>query len=260
MTRILIVDDNQINLLTLKNQLKHLGLEADTAQDGPTALDKHIANPYAVILLDHYMPDVSGAELGRKIRGHDQKINHHASLFSISADSDTETLSAFDELCIIKHLKKPITQQMLAEALAAWITRPVSAAPATATIIPASEHINWIELKKWLPSDPQEMQSFLQEFSRTTVDGIHAMEKALTDENYLQVANEAHRLKAPPKAFGMRGLATLLEQIQQSATQLADKQVLLSLLAALKLQHHQVEAELSRKLSVIWHALKQESP
>lgn len=257
MTRVLIVDDNQINLLTLKNQLKLLGLEADTAYTGTNALDMHISSPYTIILLDHYMAGMSGAELGRKIREHDTRTGHVTQLYSISADSDTETINAFAELGIIKHLKKPITQQMLTEALAEWITRPLGTPTTVHPSIAPSEHINWNDLKKWLPHEPRELQAFLLEFSRTTLDGIQLMENALADGNYLLVANEAHRLKAPPKAFGMQTLAMLLEQIQQSANRLADKSVLLSLIAAVKLQQQQIEAELSRKLSIVWRSLHQ---
>lgn len=258
MTRILIVDDNHINLLTLQSQLKRLGLKADTAQDGRTALELHQRNPYTIVLLDQYMPDIPGSDLGWEIRQLDRGSNRHTHLFSISADSDTETSDAFSRLGVVRHFKKPVTHEVLAEALATWITQHPLDADTRATQGPASSHINWSELNKWLPSNTLERQQFLKEFTRITADGIQAIENAIADNNHSRIGQEAHRLKAPPKAFGMTLLSSALEQMQYAASRLASGEELLSLLVLLRQHHDSVQAEITKQFSTT-HPLPHET-
>lgn len=66
--RILIVDDNKVNIELLKAQLKRYPYELEFAYDGEEALAKIHENPPDLILLDLMMPKVSGYEVCRTIK------------------------------------------------------------------------------------------------------------------------------------------------------------------------------------------------
>ena len=67
-TRILAVDDNEMNLFVLKKFLERMNISADVAENGETALKLTAKNPYALLLLDYKMSDMNGGELLKKIR------------------------------------------------------------------------------------------------------------------------------------------------------------------------------------------------
>ncbi|MCJ8154398.1 response regulator [Chryseobacterium sp. SSA4.19] len=67
---ILIVDDNQSNLYSLKKLLKSKDFSVDTANSGEEALGKALKNDYALIILDVQMPDMDGFEVAETLAGY----------------------------------------------------------------------------------------------------------------------------------------------------------------------------------------------
>ncbi len=65
---ILVVDDDQMNLLVIKNLLKQTKVFVTTATSGEECLDKISYTDFNVVLLDHMMPGMDGIETVEKIR------------------------------------------------------------------------------------------------------------------------------------------------------------------------------------------------
>ncbi|HMV20643.1 MAG: response regulator [Betaproteobacteria bacterium] len=119
--RILIVDDNATNRKILGAQLSAWHARADAAEDGESALarlDAALAegSPYRVAILDMEMPNMDGAELGRRIRSHP---GHGATrlvmMTSVGQRGDARRLQ---EIGFAAYLTKPVRQSDLASALA----------------------------------------------------------------------------------------------------------------------------------------------
>ena len=60
--RILVVDDNEINLLVVAGLLKKTEVQIETVSDGQAVLDRLAENRYDAVLLDHRMPGMDGVE------------------------------------------------------------------------------------------------------------------------------------------------------------------------------------------------------
>ncbi len=68
MSRILIVEDNEINNRLLDRRLSRLGHETLTAFDGVEALEVAFSHKPDVVLMDISMPQMNGLEATRKLR------------------------------------------------------------------------------------------------------------------------------------------------------------------------------------------------
>ena len=66
--KILVVDDQPVNVQLLKRKLEREGLAVETAFSGQEALDLVAKNLPSLILLDVMMPDMDGIEVCRRLQ------------------------------------------------------------------------------------------------------------------------------------------------------------------------------------------------
>jgi len=74
MSRILVIEDELDMLRGLKDNLEFDGYMVDIAQAGEEGLKKIIAGEYDLIILDIMLPDISGFDICKKVRGKSIKI------------------------------------------------------------------------------------------------------------------------------------------------------------------------------------------
>ena len=68
-TRILIVEDNEIDVRLLKDILEMRGYDTLQTGDGLEAINLAFANLPDLILMDIQLPEISGLEVTRRLRG-----------------------------------------------------------------------------------------------------------------------------------------------------------------------------------------------
>jgi signal transduction histidine kinase len=66
--RVLVVDDNEINLTVARALLQRFGCQVEVARDGVEAVQQVEAQPYALVFMDCHMPRLDGFEATRRIR------------------------------------------------------------------------------------------------------------------------------------------------------------------------------------------------
>ena len=114
--RVLIADDQKVNLIVLKTMLKKLGnFDIVMAKDGKEALDLLTAaeTPFDLVLTDMWMPVMDGEGLVRAVRA-DAKL---AKLTVHVVTADTEMPGKFKELGFDGMLMKPVTVEKLKELI-----------------------------------------------------------------------------------------------------------------------------------------------
>ena len=60
--RLLVADDNEMNLMVVKGLLKKTGVQIDAVTDGQAVLNRLAKSRYDAVLLDHRMPGMSGVD------------------------------------------------------------------------------------------------------------------------------------------------------------------------------------------------------
>ncbi|MCW8877719.1 MAG: response regulator [Kangiellaceae bacterium] len=111
--RILLVDDNQINLKAIQSQLSHAGYQVDVAENGLQAVQACREQQYDLALMDIQMPEMDGLEASRLIQLEQQ---HHApTIIGISAHVLEEHINSAKDAGMADYLCKPIKEQELLE-------------------------------------------------------------------------------------------------------------------------------------------------
>jgi len=118
--KVLIVDDDRINIELIKAILKEEFCQVETAMDGKTALEMlkngvKASEPYSLVYLDKHMPELSGTEVITDFRAF-EKAEKADPVFAvyISGDAveDTAETSLFNT-----HVSKPFNKQKIKQTL-----------------------------------------------------------------------------------------------------------------------------------------------
>lgn len=117
--RILIVDDDELVLIALRELLRSENYEVQTFSRGKEALKKIDQEDYDLILLDIVMPEMDGFELCKMIRTMD-KFKNKPIVF-LSAKNQEEDKKRGMEAGANLFLNKPISPQKLLNLIAETI-------------------------------------------------------------------------------------------------------------------------------------------
>jgi len=110
--RILVVDDNEMDLLVVRTILEELGHELHFATDGAEALGVFRDNEFDVVVTDMIMPGLDGLSLIREIR----KIAANVQVIAVSGVSADE-LEMAHSLGAVEGLSKPVDAKVLVQAV-----------------------------------------------------------------------------------------------------------------------------------------------
>ena len=110
--KILVADDEKDISNFLKNILERKGCQVSVAYDGLEAKKMLEANTFDAVLLDCSMPELTGPELVKSVKEKSPKTK----IIIFSGYSAVDGKLA-DDLGVDKFLQKPLTAQMIEEAL-----------------------------------------------------------------------------------------------------------------------------------------------
>ena len=127
-TRVLLVEDNRVNQMVALSVLKNIGLIADVAIDGITAL-KYLRKarnikPYSVVIMDCQMPGMDGYEATRRIRYGDGGVeNTSIKIIAMTANAMQGDKQKCIDAGMDDYLTKPIDPIRVFEKLTLWINK-----------------------------------------------------------------------------------------------------------------------------------------
>lgn len=124
--RVLLVEDNLINIEVARLWLEELGLHVTVAESGQEALDAIAEQTFHIILMDLHMPGMSGQEVSREIRRRESSNGTTASTPIIALTADVAEDIRDDCLAagMNDYLAKPLDVNQLRDKLAHWLKQP----------------------------------------------------------------------------------------------------------------------------------------
>lgn len=119
--RVLVVDDNELNLEIAGAMLECCGVKADRVLSGMEAVEAVQKGSYNMVFMDHMMPDMDGVETLRKIRGLPGSEYKKLPVVALTANATSDARAMFLREGFNGFLAKPIDLDELEKVLNQWI-------------------------------------------------------------------------------------------------------------------------------------------
>ena len=118
--RVLLVEDNPVNLRVAQRLIERMGWQCDLAHHGRQALERLATQSYRIVFMDCQMPEMDGYEATREIRRREIAGGGHQVIVAMTANA----LRGDEEKCLAAgmddYIAKPIDPGVLGRALEKW--------------------------------------------------------------------------------------------------------------------------------------------
>ena len=253
--RVLLAEDNPVNVEVARAMLESLGLETQCARNGEEALSAVQEGGWDVVLMDCQMPVMDGFAATSEIRRHERELGRARTLPVIAITANA--LQGDREACLAAgmddYLSKPFTQQQLAAVMRRWVALPppgsapapglademalevapampapslpaaarpqAAPAPAFAAPVEQPDAVNRSALDniRSLSRDSGDalVHKVVTAYMGDTPRHLHALRQALGGLDAESVRRVAHSLKSSSANIGAARLATLCRELEQ---------------------------------------------
>lgn len=218
--RLLLVEDNRLNVEIAKGYLAETKAEIDVAENGKEALQKLASvRQYDLVLMDIQMPVMDGLKATLKIRN---DLKQKLPIIAMSAHAMTGDKEKSIAAGMNDHITKPIEPNELYQTIVEYLGEPVSTinAPAHAnlpkTFIEEFRNISGLNHESALARF-NGMGNLLENFVRDFIqdnDSSEMLDKALKEQDLQAILRSSHTLKTLLSYIGAYALKELAAEIE----------------------------------------------
>jgi len=228
--RVLLAEDNPVNVEVARAMLESLDLQVDCAPNGEEALKAVRATPYDAVLMDCQMPIMDGFAATAAIRRDEREAGRDRVLPIVAITANA--LQGDREACLAAgmddYLSKPFSQHELAAVIGRWMALPLAASvhhedapprlpPETVDVI-RRDVINRVALDKIRALSRERGDALVQKVIAAYVDDtpqqLRRLHDAIDGLDTDNVRRIAHTLKSASANVGADGLAALCKQLE----------------------------------------------
>ena len=228
--RVLIVDDEPMNLIVSSRLLKRYGMSVTTCGSGQEAIDLCRREEYDVILMDHMMPAMDGVEAMKRIRSEQSKLRIHTPIIAFTANAASSAREMFRKEGFDGFVGKPVYHVELERALKrvlpsalVVISNASSERPeeqqekGTLTDRLSSIGIDTATGLYHCENDAEFYESILLQYAEESADKKQNMEKALSSGDLGGYAIQVHSIKSTSAMIGAMELSELARSLETAA-------------------------------------------
>ena len=219
-TKILVVEDMELNQLLMKTLLDDFGFECEIAANGKIAVEKMKKNTYDIILMDLQMPEMNGFEATEYIR---KTLKSTIPIIALTADVTTVDVAKCKEVGMNDYISKPVDERLLYSKLIGLIKKPVVIIEHFIEGKTDTEIIKYVDLSyltKLTKSSPVLMTEMIQAYLKQTPPLISSMKQSHQDKDWLLLKATVHKMIP---SFSIMGINPKFEELAKKIQEYADK-------------------------------------
>lgn len=232
--KVLVVDDNEVNLQVADGLLKKFDINCTKAMSGYEALDLLKKQKFDIVFMDHQMPDMDGIETLEKIREAEAGRNDSEKniVIALSANAVNGAREMFLSKGFDDFISKPVQGKDFAACLLKWLKKDLiqimESESKTERLIPADfpslpkEKIN-IEQAVSMTDSFETWLSVTKLFISLIQENSDLIQKLFTDGNYKDYTIKVHALKSAARIVGAEKLSLMAEELENEGKKLQEE-------------------------------------
>jgi two-component system sensor histidine kinase BarA len=130
--KVLVVDDNDINLRLAEIILKKNNYDVTTICSGDDSIELVRNNQYDLIFMDLHMPGLDGYEAAKRIRLFESG-DHRPVIIALTANAMPQELEKIEACGMDDVLIKPISEQLICDIISKWFSQAIDKPQASIT-------------------------------------------------------------------------------------------------------------------------------
>ena len=223
--KILIVDDNKINLTIATELMAPIKAAFDTADGGQEAIDKVMATEYDIVFMDHMMPEIDGCDATRKIREAGDAI-HQPVIVALSANVMEEAKRLFEEAGMNDFVAKPVDVRKLLTTVKKWLSpdkikeKDENELESEEDLVQEEVLINFegldIETAVHSLGSASMYNKIAGEYYRSGEDRLNSIREAFDKEDWEDYTIKVHALKSSSRQIGAMELGDKAEALEKA--------------------------------------------
>jgi signal transduction histidine kinase/CheY-like chemotaxis protein len=219
--RVLVADDNEINLKVAQRMLQGFGYSSDVAGNGLEVLDAVQRQSYDLILMDMQMPEMDGLQATRAVRKLYPASASQPCIVAMSANAMHEDKAAASDAGVDAYLTKPVLvrelRAVLLEAGAACRRKRAEQSDAASRV--PDTLVDLTHLRSLADMDPSGdfLRQLAHAFAASSARTLAEMREALAAGRATDIAALAHRLKGSTGALAMIEASRLCDALEEQA-------------------------------------------
>lgn len=206
---ILVVEDVALNREVARGLLERDGHRVSLAEDAEQALVLCATEKFDLLLLDVYLPGMSGIELCRLVRN-TPGPNQHSRIVALTASVQPTLVRGYLEAGMQGILGKPLKLDRLRLVLSGKSQEPIT----------EQEDVlmDWqlLQTHRTLLGEPK-LKGLLGILQDSISEHRGALSEAIEAADCTEIADLAHRLAGSSDSLGLCALATLLRAVEEAA-------------------------------------------
>ncbi len=233
--RVLLCDDNPVNLKVASRMLSQLGFQADVAGNGMEALRAFDAKHYDLVFMDVQMPEMDGIEATGRLRERGQNPDQHPNgqpqpiivamtASAMPGDRERCLKSGMDD-----YLSKPVRPDDLRKTIEKWgrqlaeSSSPTASPPLDDTKTngspaeqggPGTTILDWERLMDLADNDRDMLKELVSLYIEETEKQLKQLGAAVASQSAPEVKRLAHKCAGGSATIGVGRLVPLLRELE----------------------------------------------
>ncbi|MBO7419781.1 MAG: response regulator [Spirochaetaceae bacterium] len=220
--KVLVVDDNVVNLKVASGLLATHGIIPVTATSGFDALTALHQQKFDLVFMDHLMPEMDGIETTQAIRKL-QNDNRNVIIVALTANAMTNMKEQFIKEGMNDFLAKPIEKDKFNEILAQWLPEStITYRQAEKTENETVLQIQGVDTVAGMNCAGNSLPTYidiLETYAKDAANKIELLKTALAENDLHNFTVHVHALKSASRSIGATFAGNLAEKLEKAGAE-----------------------------------------